>query len=875
MPLKEYRRKRDFAQTPEPKGAPRRDSGRLYVIHKHAARRLHYDLRLELDGVLLSWAIPKGPSLDPADKHLAVRVEDHPVEYGSFEGVIPAGEYGAGTVMLWDRGAWEPARDPHEGLAEGDLKFALRGEKLRGEWVLVRMKRRSEEEGKENWLLIKHRDREALAGDGGAVLRERAGSVASGRSMEEIAEDRQSVWHSEEPASAQTEVRPPEETRLEPGDLPGARPQAEPPRFVEPELATLVREPPPGEAWVHEIKFDGYRAVARIREGAVAMHSRRDHDWTGRFRSIAEELAGLPVGTAVLDGEVVVQLPDGTTSFQTLQRDLGEGRRDRLLYFVFDLLHLDGYDLTGVPLTERKRTLRRLVSRLGPGSRVRYSEDVTGNGPAVFRQACGYGLEGVVSKRAGSRYRPGARGKDWLKVKCLQRQEFVIVGWTDPSRSRVGFGALLLGVQESGGLRYAGKVGTGFDDRFLRGFGERLREIPAREPPLTRGRELAPKRVHWVRPEHVAEVEFTEWTEDGQIRHPSFKGLREDKAPEEVVPEMARPTREVTGPTGDGAGVRNARSSARGIGGETAFGGVRITNPGRVLYPVDGITKMDLIEFYDSIAEWIMPHVRGRPIAMVRCPEGIRAQRGEVREDEPGPCFFHKHPGEDFPGPFERLTIRESEGPQVYLAPTEPASLTGLVQMGVLEIHVWGCRGHDVEHPDMMVFDLDPSEETPWNELIQAARLVRGVLKGLGLESFVKTTGGKGLHVVVPLAPAEDWAGVHAAARAIAEGIVSYAPDKYTSKMSKARRVGKVYVDYVRNARSATSIAAYSTRARPHATVSVPLRWEELTGSTRSDAWTVRNLRKRLSHLKGDPWEGYFDAEQTITRQVKRDLGLE
>ena len=881
MPLDEYKRKRDFGKTPEPAGGRPSETGRAFVIQKHAARALHYDFRLELDGVLLSWAVPKGPSFDPSDKHLAVRTEDHPVEYGSFEGVIPKGEYGGGTVMLWDRGTWEPVGDPHEGLRKGDLKFALHGEKLAGEWVLVHMKGRDTADGKQNWLLIKHRDEFARPGDGGAVLREREESVASGRSMDEIAAEKQSVWHSDAPVEAQTEVHPAEDARLALSELPGVEKQAKPPRFVSPELATLVKEAPGGERWIHEIKYDGYRAEARIENGKVVMNSRRDKDWTAKFRRVAEELAGLPVRSAILDGEVCVQLPDGRTSFQALQGELGDGGGERLVYFAFDIMHLDGYDLTGVPLTERKRILRRILGKLpSDGSRIKYSEDITGNGPSFYSQACGHGLEGIVSKRADAPYLAGVRGKDWLKTKCVQSQEFTIVGWTDPGGSRTGFGALLLGVQERGGLRYAGKVGTGFNDRFLREFGERLRGIGVEKPPLREGVEWAPKGAHWVKPLYVGEVEFIEWTADGHARHASFKGLREDKAPEETVAEVAKPTKEVAEAPKPKKEAAKASSSAKGGGVSKAtkdaieFGGVRVTNPGRVLYQSDGITKLELVKFYDSISDWIMPHVLHRPVSMVRCPEGIREQKDAVHEDQPGPCFFHKHPGPDFKGPFERLSIRESGGPQIYLSPSEPASLTALVQMGVLEIHVWGCRAPDIEHPDMMVFDLDPSEETSWPEMVTAARLVRGVLKGLGLESFVKTTGGKGLHVVVPLVPKEDWAGVHAVSRAIAEGIVAFAPEKYTSKMSKAKRVGKVFVDYVRNARSATSIGAYSTRARPHATVSVPLRWEELTASTHSDAWTVRNLQRRLSRLKSDPWDGYFDVDQTITPAMKRDLGL-
>lgn len=832
--------------------------------------------------MLLSWAVPKGPSLDPHDRHLAVRVEDHPVEYGSFEGTIPKGEYGGGTVELWDRGWWEPEVDPHEGLRKGDLKFTLHGEKLQGSWVLARMKRRSEEEGKDDWLLIKHRDEFAVDGDGQTLLKERAESVASGRTVEQIAEAGEaSVWHSDEPVAAQTGVRPGEEFALDPSKLPGAKKAAKMPRFVQPQLATLVKTAPRGDEWLHEIKFDGYRALSRIERGRVEMYSRNDKDWTGNFRTIADELATLPVRSAMIDGEVVVQLETGRTDFQTLQNDLGSGRKDRLLYYVFDLLYLDGYDLTAVPIEERKAALRRVVGPLAGNARVRFAEDVGGQGPTFYDQACKYGLEGIVSKRAGSPHRPGVRGNEWLKTKCLQRQEFVIVGWTPPSGTRTGFGALLLGLHEKGGkLRYVGKVGTGFNDKFLREFGARLKAIELDRPSVDSGADRAPKGSHWVRPEYVGEVAFSEWTNDGDIRHQSFQGLREDKPQRDVVAEVPKPTEQVGAEAGKSARKAEAPSppgktgpkKRRGV--DTTILGVDITHANRVFWPRDGATKLELAQYYVGVADWMLPYVLHRPVSMVRCPEGVAGVAAEFHEDQGGPCFFHKHPAMDFPGPFERVKIRESEGPQTYLTITEPGSLVALAQMGVLEIHIWGSTWPDVERPNMMVFDLDPSPEVGYSQLVEAARLVRGVLDGLGLESFVKTTGGKGLHVVVPLVPSEDWDGVKRFSKAVADAIVGYAPEKYISTMSKAKRVGKVFVDYLRNSRTATFIAPYSTRAKYHPTVSVPLRWEELGGHIRPDSYTIRNLSRRMSQLKGDPWEGFFDLEQTITAAMKREIGM-
>jgi bifunctional non-homologous end joining protein LigD len=895
MALETYREKRDFGKTPEPAGVPHPEGGRLYVIQKHAARALHYDFRLELDGVLLSWAIPKGPSMDPHDKHLAVRVEDHPVEYGSFEGVIPKGEYGGGTVELWDRGTWEPESDPHEGLTKGDLKFTLHGEKLCGSWVLARMKRRSEEEGKENWLLIKHRDGCAVDGDGSAILKERPESVVSGRTIEEIAAAADSTWHSDLPASQQTEVRSAEPIVIDPSKLTGAKKVAKMPRFVQPELALLVKEAPVGDAWLHEIKFDGYRAISRVENGRVEMYSRNDKDWTGHFTSVADALATLPVRAAMLDGEVCVADANGRTDFQELQNDLGTGRQDRLTYYVFDLLYLDGYDTTHAPLTERKELLRAVLGRIG-SERVKYTDHVRGQGPAFYKQGCAYGVEGIVSKQADSPYRPGVRGKEWLKTKCTLRQEFIVVGWTDPGGSRVGFGALMLGVRDPDGkLRYIGKVGTGFNDKLLTELGARLRAMTVPEPTVERGIERAPKNAHWVRPELVCEVAFAEWTRDGDLRHPSFKGLREDKSPSEVVAEIPKPTEAATAPDSVSSDPRGAGSPAhhtRGAsrkeeakprvqptskkrGADGVVDGVTITHPDRVFWPADNVTKRELVDYYESVADLMLPHVLHRPVSMVRCPEGVKDVRQDFHEHQgPSPCFFHKHAGPDFPGPFERVQIRESEGLNTYLTITERGSLVALAQMGVLEVHIWGCRWPDVERPDAMVFDLDPAPEVGFAQLAEAARLVRRLLDGLGLVSFVKTTGGKGLHVVVPLEPSEDWDVVKRFAKAVADGIVSVDPDRYVSTMAKSKRIGRVFVDYLRNSRTATFIAPYSTRAKEHATVSVPLRWEELGGKARPDTYTVRNLHNRLAHLTGDPWEGYFDVKQTITAKMKRELGI-
>lgn len=839
MPLDEYRAKRDFGSTPEPSGGEigardGADGGLHYVIQKHDASRLHYDFRLELDGVLLSWAVPKGPSIDPTVKRLAARVEDHPLEYGGFEGIIPEGEYGGGTVNLWDRGTWVPEGDPHKGLAKGDFKFTLYGEKLGGSWVLVRMKPRGNEKG-ENWLLIKHRDEFAVEGDDDALLRERPESVLSGRDLDEIAADPASQVHGGEPPTA--------------SDVPGATSARLPRDPFAPQLATLVREAPGSGKWLHEIKFDGYRIVTEVRDGTVTMYTRNGKDWTDRFAPIAEALSHLPVKSAILDGEVVVQNADGISDFGALQADLADGRTDRMHYQLFDLVHLDGYDLAGAALTDRKAALEALV-KLAPGGQVSFVEDVRGDGPEFFSQACAHGLEGIISKRVDSRYRPGSRGRDWVKVKCTNRQEFAIVGYTPPSGSRVGFGSLLLAEPgPDGALTFAGKVGTGFSDLFLEEFGARLRRIERKRPTVDAGAEGADKDAVWVKPEFVAEVEFSERTKDGRLRHAVYRGLRDDKAPEDIVAD-------------------------RPIESAASIPTITLTNADRVFYKDVGTTKQDLADYYVRIAPHLLPYSLNRPVSMVRCPQGVAARPPQAPHPGVKSCFFHKHPSRGFPDAFDILDIEESKGAAEYLAITGVDSLVGLVQMGVLEIHTWGATAPDIEHPDTIVFDLDPDEGIGWDQLADAARLVRDVLDGLGLTSFVKTTGGKGVHVTVPIVPDRSWDEVRGFAKAVAVAIADHDPDHYVATMSKAKRVGRVFIDYLRNGRSATFIAPYSTRARQRPTIATPITWEELDGDIRPDTFDLGNIDARMASLKQDPWEGYFDLDQRLTDAMMIEMGV-
>lgn len=815
MPLEEYRTKRDFTRTPEPAGGSPDGQGRAFVVHKHAARALHYDVRLEHGGVLLSWAVPKGPSLDPHEKRLAVHVEDHPLEYAPFEGTIPAGQYGGGTVMVWDRGTWEPLGDADDMLASGDLKVRFRGQKLDGTWVLVRMKRRPNET-RDNWLLIKERDgSERPAAEFDLLSLDR--SVATGRTMEEIAAG-------------------------SPDDPPGDDPSYELPGFA---LATLADHAPIGGEWLHEIKLDGYRAMLELRDGRARFVTRGGQDWSDRFAGLIEAAQSLPVQAAVFDGEVCVVDAEGKTSFSALQRALSSHGDGPLVYFLFDLLMLDGHDLRHEPLVDRKTALASLVGALPPGAPLRYVDHVVGQGAEFHAHTCDFALEGSISKRADGPYRAG-RTRDWLKVKCLARQEFVIVGWTEGTGSREGFGALVLGVHDAEGrLIHAGRVGTGFAADDLRDVRARLDGLAARRSSLLDPPSGASARgVHWVRPELVAEVAFSEWTPDGALRHPVFLGLRDDKPAERVV-------REDAGPDADDPPTADPDTQAASAGTATP----RLTNPTRVLWEADGLTKADLATYYEAVAEVALPHIAGRLLSLVRCPQGTASA-----------CFYQKHADRAFPASVRRVTVPTRTGEKEYLTIDDVDGLLGLVQLGVLEIHTWGSRVEDFEHPDRLTFDLDPGPGVAWPDVVRAAGLVRDTLSGVGLAAYAKTTGGKGLHVVTPIVPGPEWDEARAFARSVAEAIAQARPDEYTSKMSKAERPGRVFIDYVRNGREATAIAAFSPRAREGAPVSTPVTWDELARGIDPRELTMRTIPERVARLKSDPWAGYGSAGREIPR---------
>jgi bifunctional non-homologous end joining protein LigD len=848
MALEQYQRKRDFRQTPEPAGAkprPKKQGAALsFVVQKHRATRLHYDFRLELGGVLLSWAVPRGPSLDPGEKRLAVHVEDHPLEYGGFEGVIPKGQYGGGTVLLWDRGTWTPLEpDPDAAYQKGALKFRLDGAKLHGNWALVRMntrRARKEAEKHDNWLLIKERDDAAMPGSDAALVDDHPLSVATGRSIDAIAADRDRVWDSQQGGEIAGLAKPVK--KLAPA---GRRKRTMPDRII-PQLASQADAAPDGPEWLHEIKYDGYRLLARIDRGDVRLFTRNGLDWTAKFPALARALAALPVDSALIDGELVALDADGTTSFGALQDRIANGDTSGLVFFAFDLLYSDGYDLTGAVLEDRKTALAEIVPR-GASGMVHYCDHHEGHGPDFFRHACRYKLEGIVSKRRDRPYRPG-RSTEWRKIKCVQRDDFVAIGFTEPSGTRHGFGALILGYHDPAGrLRYAGRVGTGFNDRQLSELRARLDALGRSDRPVDLPKGVSSKGTHWTQPRLVVEVRYSGWTSDGILRHPSFEALRDDKAPEVVVYPPNGPDPAATAGKAQRSGkpaMPEPSPSARSArDGSMMFEGVRLTNPDRAFYPEDGISKLQLAQYYAAIADWALPHLAGRVLSMVRCPDGIAGQH-----------FYQKHDMPGFSEVLGRVEIRDKTEVAAHLLIKDLAGLVAVVQMGVLELHPWGSTVKKLETPDRITFDFDPDEGLAWEEVTAAAIEMREALAGIGLRSFVKTTGGKGLHVVVPILPRLGWDAVKEFAKWVADRFVANYPDRFTANMAKRARQGRIFIDYLRNTRGATAVGAYSPRARAGAPVSTPLSWEEVERGVKPDAFTVLTVPRRLKGLKSDPW---------------------
>lgn len=869
MGLQQYWNKRNFKETPEPRGASQSPSSRLqFIVQKHAASHLHYDFRLEIDGMFKSWAVPKGPSLDPKQKRLAVHVEDHPLDYGGFEGIIPPKQYGAGTVLLWDRGYWSPLKDPLTGYHLGRLKFSLNGERLRGLWSMVRIGARHPGE-KENWLLMKERDDEARSGKGSDVTRNFTESVASSLTIEQITSGHPRVWSPEGTPQKQPRSASRQRDRGT-KHLAGARraPQVE---WIAPQLAALGDRPPDGNDWVHELKYDGYRMLCRVQNKSAKLVTRNDHDWTTKLQRIARAAAALPVNNAWLDGEVVALMPDGSISFQVLQSAFNTQSETHLAYYVFDLLYLNGSDLRQVALLDRKRALAAILSNVASGL-IRYSDHILGRGQVVFREACRRGMEGIMSKRADAVYRSG-RNSSWIKVKCARRQEFVIGGFTDPQGSRLAIGALLLGVyDEHGQFLFAGRTGTGMSERSLKELRNRLTPLELRQSPFVNPPSRVDARgVRWVKPRLVAEVSFADWTNNGLLRHAVFQGLRTDKAAKSVIKEGSghgRPagaTSSIASKTPNQRRARAAGSSPTkdqaGVDGPTTVAGVTVSHPHRVLFPDQGVTKLALARYYEQVSPWLLPHLQDRPLTLVRCPEGYTKD-----------CFYQKHANHTVPDTIHRVKFSKAHGGSRYMIADSLSAVIGLVQVGVLELHTWGATQDELDRPDRIIVDLDPDPTVPWRLVIEAAQLVRTLLNELDLACFVKTTGGKGLHVVLPIERVHTWDEIKAFSKQLADHLVRLIPDRFVANMSKQQRKGRIYVDYLRNTKGATAIAAYSTRARAGAPVSVPLAWEELSVDLRSNHFTVDNVVARLTGLKRDPWRNYATVRQRLTRKMKDAL---
>ncbi len=878
--LAKYRAKRDFKATPEPSGdteksgRSRKQSKLAFVIQKHAASRLHYDFRLEWDGVLKSWAVAKGPSYFPGDKRLAVQVEDHPLEYGGFEGIIPKGQYGGGTVMLWDRGTWEPLGDVTEGLRKGSLKFVLHGEKLHGHWVLIRMGGKFANQSKPSWLLIKDHDGEEQTPNDIPITESAPDSVLSGRDMNAIAKAQDAVWNtkagtshrrnSSKRANATRAVKPkPSKKATPPPNLASQLahlPREGLPSFITPQLASMAKTPPNGEDWMYELKLDGYRIQARVysrRRALVQLLTRTALDWTDRLRSVAEAVGALEMRSALFDGEVVVLAKDGTTSFADLQAAFQERAKFPLTYFIFDLLHLDGHSLRNLPLLERKEILSKVLTGLPSTGPIRISEHMGGDGKTVFDNACRLGAEGIVSKLAQGKYVSG-RSNGWLKLKCYREQEFVIGGFTDPSNGIRGVGALLLGYYKKGRLLYAGRTGTGFTQKTHRMMRDRLEAIQSETSPFATVPAGMSHGVHWVKPKLVAQVAFANWTADNLVRQAAFKGLREDKPPKSVEREEEKPVlqnQEKAKPKIQQVQRKEANGTGPCMNGRALLPlPIRLTHPDKVLDSDSGLTKDGLAHYYAEVATHMLPHIGDRPISLVRCMNGSSK-----------PCFFQKHANETLPPDVESVDIvdKKSGKPEPYITLSTPEALVELAQLSVLEIHSWGSKNDSIEKPDRIVIDLDPDVAMDWKTLASAATEVRQRMKSAALEPFLKTTGGKGLHVLAPIRPEHDWAVVKDFAHRMVLGMEADNPSLFLTRMTKAARKGKIYLDYLRNERGATTIAPFSPRARRGASVALPLNWSELK-LQQQPIFRVSDFQDWKKRLQNDPWEGLMKSAHCL-----------
>ncbi|AOB30445.1 ATP-dependent DNA ligase [Bordetella sp. H567] len=866
--LAKYRQKRNFDVTSEPAGGGKANAAaRAFVIQKHWATRLHYDFRLELDGAMKSWAVPKGPSYDPAIKRMAVQVEDHPIAYNQFEGEIPKGQYGAGKVIIWDEGTWQPVGDPRKGYRDGHLKFDLMGAKMQGRWALVRL------HGKENerqppWLLIKDRDEFARPEQEFSVVDEMPDSVVPLRAQRKKALARAADTGTAGKApktgktakTGKTEKAGKTEEDGPAHKLPGVARAV--PATLKPQLATLVDGVPPNVAdWIYEVKFDGYRILARLDEDGPRLYTRNGHDWSRKMPHLVQVLGKLKVPGTWIDGEIVVLADNGAPSFQALQNAFEGERTGDIVFYAFDLPFVAGRDLREEPLTTRRALLEQLLGA-APDGPVRFSAAFDAAPQELVQSACKMGLEGIIAKRRNAGY-VSRRSDSWLKIKCARRQEFVIVGYTDPAGSRTGLGALLVAVHdEKGGLRYAGKVGTGFDTRGLNEMAKKLQAIEIEERPLPHQADM-PRRAHWVKPELVAEVSFGEWTQSGHIRHSVFRGLRTDKPARAITREAPVPAEAVAAAAGSDAETPPLQAPSRQAKAKKAATVKekpgRLSNPDRVIDPSTGLTKLDLARYYGLVAPLLLDHLKGRPVSLVRAPGGIQE-----------PLFFQKHLEAAMPG-VKALPQRLDPGHPSLLEVPSDVAIMSAAQMNVVEFHTWNAVKSAIDKPDRMLFDLDPGDGVKWPAMQQAAGLVRVLLRELGMQCWLKTSGGKGLHVVVPLRKQYGWDAIKGFSEAIVRHLARTLPQMFVAKSGPKNRVGKIYPDYLRNGFGATTVAAWSARARPGLGISVPIAWDELPELNSSAQWTISNAHTRLD-AGNAPWADY--RPQSVAAAMKT-LGYE
>ncbi|UGQ48256.1 DNA ligase D [Massilia endophytica] len=864
--LKTYKAKRNFDITPEPaEGGEEGGENRVFVIQKHWASRLHYDFRLELDGTMKSWAVPKGPSYDTHDKRMAVHVEDHPISYNQFEGTIPAGQYGAGKVIIWDKGTWHPLDDPRKGYREGNLKFELRGHKMHGRWVLVRMKGKGEKQ--EPWLLIKEKDEYVRPADEFSVVDEMPDSVkklgmpkAAPRKAAKA--ERSATAVAELADAAEQGEKKPARGRAKKPAAPGQK--AAMPEMFSPELATLVDAPPASpEDWLFEIKFDGYRMLARIDGKDIRLITRNGNDWTDKLLPLRDTLAKLKLPKGWYDGEIVVHDEAGRPNFGLLQQAFDGSNSANIVYFLFDAPFLDGYDLRDVPLEQRRELLQTVMDKVDSDV-VRFSAALDAPPQDMVAAACRMGLEGIIGKRRDSVY-VSRRSPEWIKLKCAQRQEFVIGGYTDPKGGRIGIGSLLLGYYgDDGKLHYAGNVGAGFNESTLRDITARLKKLAADSSPFAPSRSID-KKAHWVKPTLVAEVSFGEWTGSGSIRHSVFQGLRSDKKARSITREKAAHVEDIVHTDHNtitkASAPRRKAAAAKDEPEQVESklpASLKVTNPDRVIDPASGTTKIGLVRYYALVSELMLEHMKGRPVALVRAPAGVG-----------GELFFQKHSEVGkLPGVKQFPQELDPDHPPML----EVATMQGLLssaQWNVVEFHTQNAFGKNYEKPNRMIFDLDPGQGVTWPMIQEAAQLMHAFLEELGLPAFLKTSGGKGLHVVVPIKPQHDWDTVKAFTRAIVEHMAITLPDRFAFKSGPKNRVGKIFIDYLRNGRGATTVAAWSARTRAGLGISVPVRWDELAHLRSGDQWTVQTVHERLD-IGNEPWADYSKSAVSITKAMKQ-----